>query len=90
MDDGRNLGTEFKDGLTDRLVAVIRSVEATDDWQQSRSVNETHLYILRAARNVGVLEPFDKEQSALNSYLQFKRADRKMCDYAWRLLAQSL
>lgn len=83
------LDTTFREGLTDRLVQLIRSVEGSTDWTPSRSADETYLYILRAARNVGISEPFTTEQNSLNTYLQFKRADRQMCNFAWRLLAQS-
>ncbi|RKQ69549.1 hypothetical protein DES40_2350 [Litorimonas taeanensis] len=89
MKQHAEIESEFKEGLTHRVVAVIRSIESTAGWDHSSKQNETYLYILRAAQNVGCLEPFSKEQSALNNYLQFKKAGRKMCDYAWRLLAQS-
>jgi len=90
MGSGDEWDADFKAGLTERLVAVIRTIESSYDWDTARSEKEVFLYQLRAAHNVGVFEPFTAEQTSLNLYLQHRQAGRKTCDYAWRMLAQSL
>jgi hypothetical protein len=39
---------------------------------------------------VGRFAPFTEEESALNSYLASRMAGKRLCDYAWRMSAQSL
>jgi len=79
----------FEAGLTNRLIGVIRSIEASELWDKSKSEKELHLYQVKAAINVGVFEPLTAEQQSLNCYLRHRQAGRRLCDYAWRLLAQS-
>lgn len=90
MGSGNDWDINFKAGLTERLVSIIRAIESSEDWDSAKSENEVFLYQLRAAHNVGALEPLTAEQKSLNLYLQYRRAGRKTCDYAWRMLAQSL
>ena len=90
MGSGNDWDKNFKAGLTERLVSVIRAIESCEDWDSAKSDNEAFLYQLSAAHNVGVFEPYTTEQTSLNLYLQNRRAGRKTCDYAWRMLAQSL
>ncbi len=73
-----------------RVNAVIASVEASSDWDIASSASNTYLYQLLATQNVGIFEPFNAEQTALNDYLAKRRAGKRLCDYAWRLFAQSL
>lgn len=90
MGSGNEWDVSFKAGLTERLVAVIRTIESSDNWDIAKSEREVFLYQLSAAQKVGVFEPFTAEQKSLNLYLQHRQAGRKTCDYAWRMLAQSL
>ncbi len=77
-----------------RLEAVIRSIElgssSSADWEAAQNPSQTFLYILRSAHNVSAFQPFTEEQKALNTYLMERLAGRRLCEYAWRLLAQSL
>jgi len=77
-----------------RLDAVIQSIEVCppsgEGWDAAQLPSQTFLYILRAAHNVKAFQPFTQEQKALNTYLMERLAGRRLCDYAWRLLAQSL
>ncbi|MEP1229299.1 MAG: hypothetical protein ABJG88_01345 [Litorimonas sp.] len=73
----------------DRVKAVITSIEAHTDWDVAKNTEELHFFSLRAAYNVNVFEPFTDEQNELMQYLSLRQAGRRLCDYAWRLLAQS-
>ncbi len=73
-----------------RVDAVIASVEQTQDWGTATSPANAYLYQLLATQNIGIFEPFNAEQTALNDYLAERRAGKRLCDYAWRLFAQSL
>lgn len=77
-----------------RLEAAIQSIEVRlpsgKQWEAAQSPAQTLLYILRSADNVGVSQPFTTEQNELNAYLTERLAGRRLCDYAWRVLAQSL
>jgi len=77
-----------------RLEAVIQSIElgspSSADWEAAQNSSQTFLYILRSAHNVNAFQPFTEEQKALNTYLMERLAGRRLCEYAWRLLAQSL
>ncbi len=73
-----------------RVGAVIASVEASGDWDIASSAPNAYLYQLLATQNIGIFEPFSAEQTALNDYLAKRRAGKRLCDYAWRLFAQSL
>ena len=70
--------------------AVRKAVEADSDWDSSHGEEELHFHILRAAQNVGRFEPFSEEEKALNTYLTNRMAGKRLCDYAWRMFAQSL
>ena len=80
--------------LMSPLEGVIQSIELGADsqreWESAQVSSQTFLYILRSAHNVGVSQPFTEDQKALNTYLMERLAGRRLCDYAWRLLAQSL
>lgn len=89
MESGNEWSKDFKAGLTERLVAVIRTIESSEGWDSAKSENEVFLYQLKAAHNVGVFEPFTAEQTSLSLYLQNRLAGRKTCDYAWRMLVES-
>ncbi len=69
--------------------AIIECIEAINDWDEAETSGQRHFYQLRAAHKVGVFEPFTAEQQALISYLDNRNAGRRLCDYAWRLYAQS-
>jgi len=49
-----------------------------------------NFYILRAAQNVNRFEPFSEPETELNNYLTDRMAGKRLCDYAWRMFAQSL
>jgi len=72
-----------------RLNAVIASIEDDDDWDVAQSAEKLHFYQLRGAHNVGIFEPFTDEQNCLMDYLASRMAGRRLCDYAWRIFAQS-
>jgi len=40
--------------------------------------------------NLNIFEPFTEEQMALSEYLTQRCAGKRLCDYAWRLYAQSV
>jgi len=73
-----------------RVDAVIKSVQQSEDWDIATTVGDSYLYQLRAAHNVDIFEPFTAEQTVLNNYLGARRAGKRLCDYAWRLYAQSM
>ncbi len=73
-----------------RVDAVIASVEQTGDWGTARTASECYLYQVSSAMNLNVFEPFTAEQTALNDYLARRHAGKRLCDYAWRLYAQSV
>jgi len=73
-----------------RVDAVIASAEQTLDWDTANTASECYLYQVRAAMNLNIFEPFTEEQTALNGYLAARHAGKRLCDYAWRLYAQSL
>jgi len=70
--------------------AVRKAIESDRDWDTAENEEKLHFYILRAAQNVGRFEPFSKDEQALNTYLTGRMAGKRLCDYAWRMLAQSL
>ena len=72
-----------------RVDAVIVSVEQTSDWDEADTASQCYLYQLSSAMNLKIFEPFTEEQTALNDYLAARRAGKRLCDYAWRLYAQS-
>lgn len=69
--------------------AVRKAVESDCDWDHAESEEKLHFYILRAAQNVERFAPFREEEAALNTYLTNRMAGKRLCDYAWRMLAQS-
>jgi len=69
--------------------AVRKAVESDSDWDTANSEENLHFYILRAAQNVGRFEPFTEDEIALNSYLTSRMSGKRLCDYAWRMFAQS-
>jgi len=71
------------------VVAVCQAIECDSKWDRAESEAKLHFYILRAAQNVGRFEPFTKDEQALNAYLASRMAGKRLCDYAWRLLAAS-
>jgi hypothetical protein len=70
--------------------AVRKAIEADRDWDTAESTEKLHFYILRAAQNVDRFEPFSESELALNRYLTARMAGKRLCDYAWRMFAQSL
>ena len=73
-----------------RIDAIAKSISHTDDWYKAAKQSETYLYQLRATLNLGIFEPFTPEQKALSDYLSARHAGKRLCDYAWRLYAQSV
>jgi len=73
-----------------RIDAVIASVQQSTDWVQAATASECYLYQISSAMNLNIFEPFTEEQTALNDYLAKHRAGKRLCDYAWRLYAQSI
>lgn len=73
-----------------RIDAVINSIKVSSRWDKSISTNQTQSYCLRAAMQVARNQPFTDEETVLNEYLQSVRAGPNLCEYAWRLYAQSL
>ena len=69
--------------------AVRKAVEVEPNWDRAENEAKLHFYITRAAQNVERFEPFSKEEAALNNYLENRMAGKRLCDYAWRMLAQS-
>ena len=69
--------------------AVMKSVESDNNWDTAENADKLHFYILRAAQNVERFAPFAAEEVALNTYLINRMAGKRLCDYAWRMLAQS-
>ena len=69
--------------------AVRKAIEVDSDWDIAESEEKLHFFILRAAQNVERFEPFSEDELALNDYLINRMAGKRLCDYAWRLLAQS-
>jgi len=55
----------------------------------AESEDRLHFYILRAAQNVKRFEPFTDSEKALIHYLTQRMAGKRLCDYAWRMFAQS-
>ena len=69
--------------------SIIKAVEIDSDWDTAENVEKLHFYILRAAQNVGRFEPYNADEAALNTYLTKRMAGKRLCDYAWRIFAQS-
>lgn len=70
--------------------AVRKAVEGDCDWDVAESEEKLYFYILRAAQNLDRFEPFSEDEIALNTYLASRMAGKRLCDYAWRMFAQSL
>lgn len=81
----RSHGTGFA-----RIDAVIASAEQTPDWGHANTASACYLYQVSSAMKLDIFEPFTEEQTALNDYLADRRAGKRLCDYAWRLYAQSV
>lgn len=81
--------TNLKYGGIPAVEAVKKAVEIDQDWDVAENEEKLHFYILRAAQNVDRFEPFTKEELELNTYLASRMSGKRLCDYAWRLLAQS-
>lgn len=71
------------------ISAIRQAIECSNDWDVASSSEKLNFYILRAAQNVGRFEPFTDNEVALNTYLTQRMAGKRLCDYAWRLLAAS-
>jgi hypothetical protein len=69
--------------------AVRQAIENDSDWDVAESAEKLHFYIILAAQNVGRFEPYTDPEIALNTYLTDRMAGKRLCDYAWRLLAAS-
>jgi len=69
--------------------AIREAIEHDSDWDTAESNEQLHFYILRAAQNVGRFEPFTENEIELNIYLTRRMAGKRLCDYAWRMLAAS-
>jgi len=87
--DGRSQRPTQKSTLIPAVEAVKKAVEIDQDWDVAENEEKLHFYILRAAQNVDRFEPFTKEELELNTYLASRMSGKRLCDYAWRLLAQS-
>jgi len=72
-----------------RVNATITSIQEDNDWDVAENSEKLYFYQLRAAQNVNIIEPFTDEQTALMDYLTQRQAGRRLCDYAWRVFAQS-
>lgn len=81
--------TEFQGNGRPAVDAVRKAIEADSNWDVADSTEKLHFYILRAAQNVGRFEPFSEDELALNAYLESRMAGKRLCDYAWRMFAQS-
>lgn len=73
-----------------RVDAVIASVLQTPDWPNAAKPSDCYLYQLSSAMSLNIFEPFTNEQAALSDYLTQRQAGKRLCDYAWRLYAQSV
>jgi len=73
-----------------RVDAVIISAEQTKGWAKAATASECYLYQISSAMRLNIFEPFTEEQTALNDYLAARHAGKRLCDYAWRLYAQSV
>lgn len=73
-----------------RVDAVIASVEQERDWVRAANSSECYLYQISSSMNLNIFEPFTAEETALNDYLAARQAGKRLCDYAWRLYAQSV
>lgn len=73
-----------------RVDAVIASLSLTPDWPHAAKPSDCYLYQLSSAMNLNIFEPFTEEQAALSNYLTQMQAGKRLCDYAWRLYAQSV
>lgn len=69
--------------------AVHKSVLGTPEWDVAEDADRLHFYLLLAAQNVGRFEPYTADEVALNTYLTKRMAGKRLCDYAWRILAAS-
>jgi len=69
--------------------AVRKAIESDSDWDTAESKDKFHFYILRAAQNVDRFTPFNDDETALNTYLASRMAGKRLCDFAWRMLAHS-
>lgn len=83
-----NFGARFNMQINALAISAIRdAIECNDDWDVAPSLETLHFNILRAAQNVNRFEPFSEIETALNAYLTQRMAGKRLCDYAWRLLA---
>ena len=73
-----------------RVDAVIASILQTPGWASAAKPSECYLYQVSSAMNLNIFEPFTPEQAALSGYLSDRQAGKRLCDYAWRLYAQSV
>lgn len=89
MDIGGQNKVVLEQALSTIMAAIIECIEAVNDWDEAETSDKRHFYQLRAAHKVGIFEPFTTEQQSLISYLDNRNAGRRLCDYAWRLYAQS-
>jgi len=83
------MATEISWSDCTAVEAVRQAIEVDSDWDRAENEDKLHFYILRAAQNVKRFEPFSEDELALNSYLKSRMAGKRLCDYAWRMLAQS-
>lgn len=72
-----------------RVNAVISSIEDGTNWDVAESPEKLYFYQIRAAQNMDIFEPYSEEQTTLMTYLTDRMAGRRLCDYAWRIYAQS-
>jgi len=77
-------------GVYPRVDSVIASIEATHSWDIAQTTEAAYMYQLRAAQNINIYPPFSDEHQLLNCYLMARMAGLRLCDYAWRLFAQSI
>jgi len=71
------------------IEAVRNAVEDHGPSDVAQSPAAVQRYILLAAQNIGRFEPFTPREKKLNTYLHERMAGQRLCDFAWRMLAQS-
>jgi len=92
MHEGPGQNMNMKPNLKNltAVQAARKAIEADRDWDIAESEEKLYFYILRAAQNVNRFDPCSEAELALNAYLTSRMAGKRLCDYAWRVFAQSL
>ncbi|MEE9347752.1 MAG: hypothetical protein V3U82_06125 [Robiginitomaculum sp.] len=89
IEDNSNVRALAERKARHAIERIIEELIVEDKLGKSKTAREeSYFYQLHAAASLGYLEPFSKEQAALNTILGEFKADKSQCLRAWKLYSE--